>query len=303
LTLLIMQSNDSYIFYRSWWELLGGLDRETRDEVVCAINEYVFEGRIPEDISPLARGVFMGIRMSIDLAKQKYEKVCEKRREAGKKGAATTNKLRWGENRQMSANVDKCQQTSTKSTDNVNDNDNDNDFLSEGIDNKPSPIVEGSSDCEQSDAPSSEKISFENLIKFWNEKFEKHVNVPKLKRIDGQRRKLTKARISEYGKQAFANAIANAAASSFLTDGQFPFTYDWFIKPNNFPKVLDGNYRDTEPENKAGQPRTVSFEEGRARYYDGDRTLFWAGKDVTHQVITTMEEAIRCGLPYQPFHV
>lgn len=53
------------------------------------------------------------------------------------------------------------------------------------------------------------------------------------------------ARISEYGIDEVLNAIENIRQSDFLrgkNSSGWTVTFDWFVKPNNFPKVHDGNY-------------------------------------------------------------
>lgn len=59
------------------------------------------------------------------------------------------------------------------------------------------------------------------------------------------RDRLLKARIKEYGVDTILQAICNVRKSDFLlgkNKNGWTITFDWFIKPNNFPKVLDGNY-------------------------------------------------------------
>lgn len=57
------------------------------------------------------------------------------------------------------------------------------------------------------------------------------------------------ARLKEYGLDAVLQAIWNVRLSSFLR-GQnkngWTITFDWFVKPNNFVKILEGNYTDKE---------------------------------------------------------
>lgn len=73
-------------------------------------------------------------------------------------------------------------------------------------------------------------------------------NIPKIKSLNAgtDRYKLTKARINEYGLESVVAAIRSIDDSQFLkgykTD--FVINYDWFIRPNNFVKVRDGNYID-----------------------------------------------------------
>lgn len=62
------------------------------------------------------------------------------------------------------------------------------------------------------------------------------------------------ARIKQYGIDDVLKAIAKIRASSFLqgrsgSKRQWVITFDWFVCPNNFPKVLDGNYDDVEIQN------------------------------------------------------
>lgn len=59
------------------------------------------------------------------------------------------------------------------------------------------------------------------------------------------------ARIKQYGIDDVLKAIAKIRESSFLqgrssSKRQWVITFDWFVCPNNFPKVLDGNYDDVE---------------------------------------------------------
>lgn len=59
------------------------------------------------------------------------------------------------------------------------------------------------------------------------------------------------ARIKEYGIDDVLKAIENIKHSMFLqgksnSRRQWVITFDWFVLPNNFPKVLDGNYTDKE---------------------------------------------------------
>lgn len=66
------------------------------------------------------------------------------------------------------------------------------------------------------------------------------------------RYKNLKARLSQYSLEEVLTAIEKIKNSDFLlgrkTDWRIDF--DWFVKPNNFPKVLDGNYLNNVREEK-----------------------------------------------------
>lgn len=60
-----------------------------------------------------------------------------------------------------------------------------------------------------------------------------------------ERERLLKKRMKDYGVDEILRAIENIRDSKFLNGNNkkgWIITFDWFIKPNNFPKVLDGNY-------------------------------------------------------------
>lgn len=84
------------------------------------------------------------------------------------------------------------------------------------------------------------------------------------KMVPGKDRdRLLKARIKEYGAERILKAVENVRNSDFLLgknkDG-WTITFDWFIRPNNFPKVLDGNYDNKKGGGSDGQATGNSSE-------------------------------------------
>ena len=56
------------------------------------------------------------------------------------------------------------------------------------------------------------------------------------------------ARIKEYGIDDVLKAIDNEATSDFLQGSKgFIADFEWFVRPNNFPKVLEGKYNRDKP--------------------------------------------------------
>lgn len=76
----------------------------------------------------------------------------------------------------------------------------------------------------------------------WNQ-----TGAPEVKRISSgtKRYQMLKARMKEYGMDQIVSAIESIKDSSFLL-GQnkngWMISFDWFVKPNNFLKVFEGNY-------------------------------------------------------------
>ena len=92
------------------------------------------------------------------------------------------------------------------------------------------------------DEISVDKDSIEKVMEKWN-----LLGISNISCIKNTRQKLLKARIKEHGTDSVINAIGNIEKSSFLkgqNDRGWVITFDWFVKPNNFIKVLEGNYDD-----------------------------------------------------------
>lgn len=89
----------------------------------------------------------------------------------------------------------------------------------------------------------------QQVIEEWNK-----LNLQKIISIKSgtARYKMLNARVKEYGIENILKAISSIENSAFL-NGQnnrsWVITFDWFIKPNNFQKVLEGNYANRNASN------------------------------------------------------
>lgn len=102
---------------------------------------------------------------------------------------------------------------------------------------------------EPSEAGEAKGIDYEAIKSRWNEETEGALG--KLVMITGRRREMVRARIRETSVDDFFTMIHNAAASSFLrgeSQRGWVANFDWCIRPNNYPKVLEGRYNDHEGE-------------------------------------------------------
>lgn len=92
----------------------------------------------------------------------------------------------------------------------------------------------------------------EKIVQMWND-LESYGIKPVTKiTATSSRYKNTVARLREYSIKDFEKAIENIKQSNFLQGkmgdkwaSRGGFDYEWFVKPNNFPKVLEGKYNNT----------------------------------------------------------
>lgn len=111
-------------------------------------------------------------------------------------------------------------------------------------------------------------IDFVGLLDFWNKTMESaNAVIPKIKSLSERRKGFIKARVREFNKRAVFEVISKAGTSNFLNGKNqrgWVADFDWIFRPNNFPKVLEGNY-DNRPNTQInGNNRTSTYQEQRA---------------------------------------
>lgn len=122
----------------------------------------------------------------------------------------------------------------------------------EYIDNKDNNIYNISSSLRSDDysdkmsEEQSPKIDLSKFIQFFNGEMDAaNALIPKLRTIAGTRKKHILARCREFGKEALVEMVKKAARSDFLNGKNqkcWIADFSWLILPNNFPKVIEGNY-------------------------------------------------------------
>ena len=113
------------------------------------------------------------------------------------------------------------------------------------------PIDGGGSAAAEESKPEVKRKDVEKVKAAWNT-----LGLKTIIRIDAgtERGRQTKARIQDFGVDVVLEAIENVRKSDFLcgkNKKKWTATYDWFIAPGNFQKVLEGNYSTTYAEEES----------------------------------------------------
>ena len=75
--------------------------------------------------------------------------------------------------------------------------------------------------------------------------YDTKVELPKYRSITDARRKHINARLNDYSLQEIETVLDKASKSTFLKLKENKwFNFDWIFNPNNFIKILEGNYDD-----------------------------------------------------------
>ena len=103
---------------------------------------------------------------------------------------------------------------------------------------------------DSSSSSARENFDFSGFADFFNSEMDKHSAViPRITKITGIRKQMVTARCREFSKSDLAVVVRKAAASDFLNGKNtrgFTADFNWIFRPNNFPKILEGNY-DNKP--------------------------------------------------------
>jgi len=92
-------------------------------------------------------------------------------------------------------------------------------------------------------------VDYANFLDYWN----KHSKLKSITAITEKRKKHLNARFKEHGLKAIYTVIDNTSKSSFMRGNNnrgWIATFDWVFLPNNFVKVLEGNYLDKDTSTK-----------------------------------------------------
>ena len=104
-------------------------------------------------------------------------------------------------------------------------------------------------DCQTQSDERVGKSDIDIIVNCWNAL--KTYGIVPVSRVSAssKRGSMLRARIREYGTDEVLKAIDNIRKSDFLkgnNNRDWTITFDWFVKPSNFPKVLEGNYNRVE---------------------------------------------------------
>ena len=159
-------------------------------------------------------------------------------------------------------NYDKYQCTTTtdkvsdKVTDKVTDKVSDN-IIKNNKEYIKNNIKKISTNVDIKESRIQNEIDFEKLCEFWNQQMmDNNCTIPQIQRITDRRKQAVMSRLREFSKDDILKVIENCARSDFLNgrnNRNFIASFDWAFLPNNFIKILEGNYNNKFENNPSYQ--------------------------------------------------
>lgn len=229
-----MANKNRFYMYTEYESFTDDMTNEEAGILFKAILRFENSGEIM-DVPAEIKSAWSFIRKRLISNREAYDAACESHRAAGENGGRPKTKTNQNEpNKPKKPNNGK---TVTDIDDDIEvDNDDDD------------GEIEGS----VADRISSDDL--QRIVDRWNELPESVARVKTLRR-SGDRWRMLRARIRENGVDGVLGAIDEIRQSAFLV-GQnnrgWAVTFDWFVKPTNFQKISEGNYRDRSPVARSG---------------------------------------------------
>ena len=226
----------SFTFYRSYFEAAKDLpSKEEQADFLMSVCSYIFEGQEP-NIQGVASAMFKLAKPNLDIS--------IKRAKAGAIGGSNKQ----GEHKEES-------------------NDNQNASKTEATDKQAEIKCEaikelGIRNKELGDIEREkvEKEKVQKVMEAWN-----GLPLVNISAIRGKRLESLRAREKEYSLDDVLKAVHGIRDCPFLlgqNKSNWQIDFDWFIRPNNFPKVLEGKYKEKKDGANFGDVGSVPKEYG-----------------------------------------
>ena len=253
--------SDAMLYYFEWEEALEELNDHEYRLMIQAMQKYAKTGEKPEFSDRTMRATFKLILKAIDRNTERYERRCESNRQNGKKGGAPkgNNNAKKQQNNPNNRTVEKTTETTqnnpkqpktSETTLPERDPDPDRERERERVPEREPErdAADAAKSALTREAASAAPAEFskwekEQIVTEWNT----NKTTKNIFRIDpmSARSDNALACVELVGFEKFIEVIGSADNQGFFQkrfqNGK-PITFDWFVKPENFTKVIEGNY-------------------------------------------------------------
>jgi DNA-binding IscR family transcriptional regulator len=110
----------------------------------------------------------------------------------------------------------------------------------------PPANLNGKNGSANGHATDPDPITVEEVIEAWNDTADRH-DLPRIAEVSGERRCRVERLIAEHDFERWTKVITSIRQSGYLHGDNkrgWRITFDWMLEPENFTKILEGNYDD-----------------------------------------------------------
>lgn len=231
---------DAFLLHKDYREKFRKLSPEELKAVIMAMYDFICDGTDAEleNYDRFVQGMYEDLKRFAEICKAKQQAKGEKMRQNALKrwesetGSQKTNGCK---SIQKHTNGYKSIQTDAKAGNIIKEN-----IIKENITENNNTDTNVSSLSRNN----AEADLLKTIKEYFNAKVE-NTPIPQITSIMNQRAGAVRARAREHGEGKILQVIDKVAESDFLNgknSNTFIATFDWIFKPNNFAKILEGNY-------------------------------------------------------------
>ena len=269
-----LPQRNTFIFYRNFRDILKECPKDLRCDLYDAISDYALDLIEPNFTDGIAKALWLSLKIALDANIKKWrdghkggnpnfakgkknpyyqEKEAEITTTLPQDNPTTTPPQPQKDNHEITTTLPQ-DNLSNKVNKNISNKKKFTNVNSQKEETISSMSFDGANDARHpSEQEESSKVAmvkkecdidFNKLAKYFNSKLPSN-GMPQVRSITPKRKAAILAREKEHGKDAIIQVIDNATGSSFLNGDNsrgFVASFDWIFRPNNFPKVLEGNY-------------------------------------------------------------
>jgi uncharacterized protein YdaU (DUF1376 family) len=108
--------------------------------------------------------------------------------------------------------------------------------------------------------PSSDAVDYDEVMRIFNAVCPQ---LPEVKKMTDTRKAAVRGRAKEWGLESIGAVFQLTAESRFLNGetgrGEWKADFDWIMKPANFIKILEGNYRNSDGKEKSNSGTDAGY--------------------------------------------
>ena len=237
---------DSFILYAGQYDTLKVLSDDQLGKIIRALYIYVGEGTEPSFGDMALAMAFGFIRKEVDRARQRYDEICEKRRQYGKMGGrpkktTETESTRFLEKQTKPYGFSEKQMKPSETYTDT-DTDTDTEFLY-----TEEHSIKEEEEEEKRGRKKKAGVDFEKIRAYWNTKAEEcGASVRPISAMTQMRKDIVSLRVKEFGgDEASVYKVIDTALSSPFCNGRndkgWVITFEKAFSSQWFTKLLEGN--------------------------------------------------------------
>ena len=233
---------NSTLFYHDWLKAFSKMSDEDVGKICKALLLLDSEGVSTSfEDNAILDIVFSQFAATVERNREKYEKSCERKSEAAKRREA--------QKAQLCTTDHNCDDRIRKDSDSDSDSDTDKDS------DKRRVVSGGEWSGKDTPAPAADTTTTtadQEIVRVWNDQTFTRV-IRGIDTSDERRERTEMAVAVAGGLDPFLDAIRSINDQSYFQEryrAGMQVNYDWFIRPNIFQKVIEGEYK--EPHSKFG---------------------------------------------------